>query len=91
MNKVILLGNIYRPALDQTIIVVTSEEWGKKGNKTSKQEFHYVVLDKEYPELKLGNKILVEGKIRTRKEKDERDKTLYFTEVVADTVSVYGN
>jgi single-strand DNA-binding protein len=98
VNRVILLGNVGQdPEIRSTkdgkevanLSVATSEQWKDKntGEKKSKTEWHRVVVFgslvsvvKNY--VKKGSQIYVEGKLQTRKWKDNSGADKYTTEVV---------
>lgn len=98
-NKAIILGNLgkdpeLRTAGQSNVCnfpVATSESWiGKDKQKQEKTEWHRIVVwgkqaDNCHKFLKKGSKVLVEGRIQTRKwEKDGKE--MFTTEILAETV-----
>lgn len=102
INKVILVGNIgeemkyHQFSEDSSIFrfsLATSEYYVDKesGEKKSTTEWHTVVTKNKLAEfcskyLKKGDKVFVEGKIKTRKWGDTEKK--YITEIIADTLQI---
>jgi len=97
INKVILVGNLGRdPEIRATqngdkianLNIATSENWkDRDGNRQEKTEWHRVVIFGKVAEvceryLKKGSKILIEGKLVTRKWTDNNGQDKYTTEVV---------
>lgn len=102
-NKVLLIGNVGKePELKKvsdtsycTFSLATSESYkDKNGEWQNKSEWHNIVVWRNTAEyvarnIKKGNQIFVEGKIRTRSYEDkDTSKTVYVTEIVADTVKL---
>ncbi len=96
LNKVILVGNLGRdPEIRSTqngdkianLNIATSENWkDRDGNRQEKTEWHRVVIFGKVAEvceryLKKGSKILIEGKLVTRKWTDNNGQDKYTTEV----------
>lgn len=103
VNKVILIGNLGRDPEVRVIendrkvakfSMATTESWNDKttGERVDKTEWHNIVLwrglaDVAEKYLKKGDKVYIEGKIRTRSyEKD--GVTKYFTEIVGDNMTM---
>ena len=99
LNRVILLASLGRdPELRYTasgdavanLSVATSERWkDKDGEKQEKTEWHRVVLFGRTAEIageytKKGSKVLIEGRLQTRKYTDKDGVEKYSTEVVGD-------
>lgn len=97
MNKVILVGNLGRdPEIRATqsgdkvanLNIATSESYrDRDGNRQTKTEWHRVVMFGKLAEiaekyLNKGSKILVEGKLQTRKWQDAQGNDKYTTEIV---------
>lgn len=104
VNKVILVGNVGKDPevryLDGGVAVAkfplaTSESYkNKEGQKIDQTEWHNIVMWRGLAEVaekwvKKGNKIYIEGKIRTRSYGDESNKK-WFTEIVADNMTMLG-
>ncbi len=97
LNKVMIIGNLGRDPEIRTmqngdkvanLNIATSENWkDRDGNKQEKTEWHRVVIFGKLAEiceryLKKGAKILVEGKLQTKKWVDQGGNDKYTTEVV---------
>ena len=108
MNKVILMGNLGKAPETRTLesgIVMcrfpmaTSETYKnrKSGEKTSHTEWHNVVLWRKLAEvaekyLNKGDKILIEGRIRSRSWEDKESGQMRFiTEILADQMQMIGS
>ncbi len=104
INKVILVGNVGKDPevryLEGGVAVAkfplaTSESYkNKEGNKVDQTEWHNVVMWRGLAEIvekyvKKGQLLYIEGKIRTRTYGEENNKK-YFTEVVADQMTMLG-
>ena len=99
-NKAILIGNVGKePELKKvsdtsycTFSLATSESSkDKNGEWQTKTEWHNIVVwrntaDYAAKNVKKGNQVFVEGKIRTRNYEDNAGKKVYVTEIVADTI-----
>lgn len=101
---VIICGNLgndpeirYLPAGDAVanFSVATSETWRDKqtGDKKEKTEWHKVVLFKRTAEiageyLKKGSKVLIEGRLQTRKWQDQSGQDRYTTEIVGHSMKM---
>ncbi len=99
VNKVILVGNLgqdpevrYMPNGNAVanITVATSESWkDQQGQQQERTEWHRVVLFGKLAEitgeyLRKGSQVYLEGKLQTRKWKDQSGQDRYTTEVVID-------
>ncbi|WP_259779874.1 single-stranded DNA-binding protein [Aestuariispira ectoiniformans] len=97
LNKVILVGNLGRdPEVRSTqngdkianLNIATSERWrDRDGNNQERTEWHRVVLFGKIAEvaerfLRKGSKVLIEGKLQTRKWQDQSGQDRYTTEIV---------
>lgn len=103
-NKVILVGNLGQdPEIRYlqngnavaNISLATSETWKDKntGENQEKTEWHRVVMFRRLGEiageyLKKGSKVLIEGKLQTRKWQDQNGNDRYTTEIVADKMQM---
>lgn len=101
VNKVILIGNLgadpelrYTPSgmAVATLSVATSRTWkDKAGQKQDETEWHRVIVWDKSAEfcgnyLSKGSKVYVEGRLQTRKWKDQAGVDRYTTEIIAVTV-----
>ncbi|MBV7315262.1 single-stranded DNA-binding protein [Shewanella sp. NIFS-20-20] len=99
VNKVILVGNLgqdpevrYMPNGNAVanITVATSESWkDQQGQQQERTEWHRVVFFGKLAEiageyLRKGSQVYVEGKLQTRKWKDQSGQDRYSTEIVVD-------
>jgi len=108
MNKVILMGNLGKSPETRTLEsgvvmcrfpIATSETYKnrKSGEKTSHTEWHNVVLWRGLAEvaekyLNKGDKILIEGRIRSRSWEDKESGQMRFiTEILADQMQMIGS
>jgi len=104
INKVILVGNLGKDPEVKTLesgvkranfTLATTEFYkDKNGQKVSLTEWHNIVCWRRLAEvaeqyLEKGERIYLEGKIRTRSWEDNGVKK-YFTEIVADTFTMLG-
>lgn len=105
MNKVILMGNLGKTPETRTLEsgvvmcrfpIATSETYKnrKSGEKTSHTEWHNIILWRGLAEvaekyLNKGDKILIEGRIRTRSwEEKESGQMRFTTEILADKMQM---
>lgn len=104
VNKVILVGNCGQdPEMKHlpsggavtNVSIATSETWKDKqsGQQQEKTEWHRVVFFNRLAEIvgeyvKKGSKIYVEGRLQTRKWKDQSGQDRYSTEVVASEMQM---
>ena len=99
VNKVILIGNLgddptvrFMPNGNAVanITVATSESWkDQQGQQQERTEWHRVVLFGKLAEiageyLRKGSQVYLEGKLQTRKWKDQSGQDRYTTEIVID-------
>lgn len=103
INKVIIVGTLgqdpdikYMPSGSAVanISLATSETWKDKqtGEKKEKTEWHRVAIFGKLAEiageyLRKGSKVYIEGKLQTRKWKDQSGNDRYTTEIVLDGFS----
>ena len=106
VNKVILIGNLGKDpevrhlengASVANFSIATSENYKdrKTGEKVSQTEWHNIVVwrglaDIAEKYLKKGDKIYIEGKLKTRNWMDQEGKNRYTTEVIADNMTMLG-
>jgi single-strand DNA-binding protein len=102
MNKVILIGNlgdeVKMHQFDETssigrFPIATSESYTARetGEKVTQTEWHNIVVRNKLAEicnkyLKKGDKVYVEGKLKTRKWQDNNNQDRYTTEIIANEV-----
>lgn len=102
MNKVILIGNLGDDVKihqfdDGAFIgrfpLATSESYTSKdtGEKVTQTEWHNIVVRNKLAEIcekyiKKGDKVYVEGKLKTRKWQDSSNQDRYTTEIIANDV-----
>lgn len=107
LNKVMLIGNLGKePEMKHfegggvlaRFPIATSETYTKKdsGEKVTNTEWHNIVLRRGLAEvaekyLHKGDKVFIEGKIKTRSYQDSEGNTRYTTEIVADTMTMLGS
>ena len=105
VNKVILIGNLGIDPEVRTLesgvkvcrlSIATSESYtNKEGNRVDQTEWHSVTMWRGLAEiaekyLTKGNKVYIEGKLRTRSYKDKDGIEKYSTEIVADNMQMLG-
>ena len=106
VNKVILVGNLgQKPDVRYTqtktavatLSIATSESWKDKesGEQRVKTEWHRVVFFGKLAEiaeqyLDKGSQLYVEGKLQTRKWKDDDGNDRYTTEVLGNEMNMLG-
>ena len=106
INKVILIGNLGKDPeirhLESGVSVAnfpiaTSEVYKdrKTGERVSQTEWHNIVLWRGLAEisekyLKKGDKVYIEGKLKTRSWQDQEGNNRYTTEVVGDNLTMLG-
>ena len=104
LNKTTLIGHLgadpeirYMPdgTATATVSIATTDKWKDKTTKEPKEktEWHRVVFFGKLAEvvgeyIKKGSQIYVEGKLRTRKWKDNKDVERYTTEIVANELQM---
>ena len=104
VNKVILVGNVGKDPevryLENNVAVArfplaTTEVYkNKDGQRVEQTEWHNITLWRGLAEVaekyvRKGKSLYIEGKIRTRSYGEENNKK-YFTEIVADTMTMLG-
>ena len=106
INKVILIGNLGKDpdvrhlengACVANFSIATSENYKdrKTGEKVSQTEWHNIVVWRGLAEvtekyLKKGDKVYIEGKLKTRSWKDQDNNNRYTTEIIADNLTMLG-
>ncbi|CAN5815385.1 single-stranded DNA-binding protein [soil metagenome] len=105
INKAILVGNLGRDPEIRTLeggvtvarfTLATSESYkDKTGQRVEKTEWHNIVLWRGLAEvaekyLKKGQQVYIEGKITNRSYQDKEGVQKYFTEIVADNMTMLG-
>ena len=102
VNKVILIGNLGKDPevkyLESKVPVAnfslaTNSTWkDKEGNRKEHTEWHNIVVwrgsakfAEEY--LRKGDKVYIEGKLRTRSWEDKDNIKRYTTEIIGDTLT----
>jgi single-strand DNA-binding protein len=106
VNKVILMGNLGKdPDVRHfeegravaSFSIATSESYKDKGGELREStDWHNIVVWRSglvgvvEKYLKKGNKVYVEGKLKTRSYEDQDKKTKYTTEVIADNLVLLG-
>lgn len=104
VNKVILVGNCGQDpetkysasgAAITNLSLATSEQWKDKqtGQQQEKTEWHRVVFFNRLAEiageyLRKGSRVYIEGKLQTRKWKDQNGQDRYTTEIVANEMQM---
>lgn len=104
VNKVILIGNLGKDPeiryLESGVPIAnfslaTSESYTDKtsGERRNQTEWHNIVLWRGLAEvaekyLKKGQKVYIEGKLRTRSWNDKEGNTKYTTEIVAENMTM---
>ena len=107
INKVILIGNLGKDpevrhlengAVVANFSIATSETYKdrKTGEKVSQTEWHNIVAWRGLAEiaeryLKKGQKVYIEGKLKTRSWQDQDGNNRYSTEVITDNLTMLGN
>lgn len=105
VNKVILVGNVGRDPevrhLDKDVSVAnfplaTSESYtAKNGEKVTTTEWHNIVIWRGLAKVveqyvKKGDRLYIEGRIRTRQWDDKDGNKRYTTEIYADNMEMLG-
>jgi single-strand DNA-binding protein len=102
MNKAIIIGNVGKdPEIKKfdngqvaNLTIATTEKYSKNGEKVEVTEWHNIVATGKLSEIierwvKKGDKILIEGKIRTRSYEKNNEKR-YVTEIFALNMEMLG-
>ncbi len=106
-QKIVIVGNAGMDPDTKTfenggqitnLSIATTEKWKDKttGEKKELTEWHRVVFQNKLSEIvaqyvKKGDKILVEGKLRTRKWTDGNGVERYSTEIIAREMTMLGS
>jgi single-strand DNA-binding protein len=106
INKVILVGNLGNdpetramPSGDTVtnLSIATNESWKDKqsGEQKDRTEWHKVAMFGRLAEisaeyLRKGSQVYIEGKLRTRKWKDQQGNDRWTTEIVANEMQMLG-
>jgi single-strand DNA-binding protein len=105
VNKAILVGNLGRDPEIRTLeggvtvarfTLATSESYkDKTGQRVEKTEWHNIVLWRGLAEvaekyLRKGQQVYIEGRITNRNYQDKDGTQKYFTEIVADNMTMLG-
>tara|TARA_R110002072_G_scaffold19826_29_gene73113 strand:+ start:2101 stop:2520 length:420 start_codon:yes stop_codon:yes gene_type:complete len=104
LNKVMLIGNLGKDPELKTFEggnslarfpIATSETYTNKqsNERVTQTEWHSIVLRRGLAEvaekyLKKGDKVYIEGKIKTRSWEDDRGEKRYSTEIQADSMTM---
>lgn len=107
LNKVMLIGNLGTdPEMKHfegggvlaRFPIATSETYTNKqsGEKVTTTEWHNIVIRRGLAEvaekyLHKGDKVFIEGKLKTRNWQDKEGNTRYTTEIVADNMTMLGS
>ena len=106
VNKVILIGNLGKDPEMQTLdngiknakfSLATSESYkNKEGEKIETTEWHNIVLWRGIAEvaekyLNKGDKVYIEGKIKTNSWDDKEGNKKYSTQIIGDRLVMLGN
>lgn len=107
VNKVILVGNLGKDpeirhlengATVANFSIATSENYKdrKTGEKVSQTEWHNIVAWRGLAEiaekyLKKGQKVYIEGKLKTRTWQDKDGNNRYSTEVITENLTMLGS
>jgi len=104
VNKVILIGNVGKDpevryleggvAVAKFSLATTEVYKNKEGQKVETTEWHNIVMWRALAEIaekwvRKGNKLYIEGKIRTRSYEQDGQKK-WFTDIVADQMQMLG-
>lgn len=102
VNKAIILGNLGSDPVTRyssdgkpfsSFSVATTEKWkGKDGEPKEHTEWHRITASGKQAELvaqylKKGSKVYLEGKIKTRKYKDEDGIEKYASEIIMEKIT----
>lgn len=106
LNKVMLIGNLGKDPEIRTFEggnslarfpIATSETYTSRqtNEKVTQTEWHTIVLRRGLAEvaekyLHKGDKVFIEGKIKTRSWEDEKGERRYATEIHADNMTMLG-
>jgi single-strand DNA-binding protein len=106
LNKVMLIGNLGKDPETKRFEgggmlvrfpIATSESYNnREGQKVTLTEWHNIVVGRKglaevcEKYLKKGQKVFIEGRIRTRQWTDDQNQTRYATEINADSMTMLG-
>ncbi|MCH8554582.1 MAG: single-stranded DNA-binding protein [Schleiferiaceae bacterium] len=106
LNKVMLIGNLGKDPETKRFEgggilvrfpIATSESYNnREGQKVTLTEWHNIVVGRKglaevcEKYLKKGQKVFIEGRIRTRQWTDDQNQTRYSTEINADNMTMLG-
>lgn len=104
LNKVILIGNVGKDpevrfvGIDKVanFTLATTETWkDRNGEKKENTEWHNIVVWRNSADVvekyvKKGSQLYVEGKLTTRKWKDQSGNDRYTTEIQAQSIQLLG-
>ncbi|MEA3446201.1 MAG: single-stranded DNA-binding protein [Bacteroidota bacterium] len=106
LNKVMLIGNVGRDpevryfdsgvAKAKFSLATTEVYKNKEGQRVDQTEWHNITLWRKLAEIvekyvKKGDKLYIEGKIRTSSYEDKDGNKKFFTEIVADNMQMLGS
>lgn len=107
VNKVILIGNLGKDPEVRTFdegrsvanfsLATTDTYKDKNGDRQDQTEWHNVVIWRQglvgiaEKYLKKGNKVYIEGRLRTRSWEDQEKKMRYTTEVLVESLTLLGS
>jgi single-strand DNA-binding protein len=105
VNKVILIGNLGKDpevrhfddggSLARFPLATTETYRNRDGEKISNTEWHNVILRRGLAQLaenylKVGDRVYIEGSIRTRKWQDDQQNDRYSTEIIGNNLVMLG-
>lgn len=105
LNKVMLIGNLGKdPELKvfeggnslARFPIATSENYtNKQGERVEQTEWHTIIVRNKLAEvadkyLHKGDKVFIEGRIKTRSWEDQSGNRRYMTEVITDNMTMLG-
>jgi len=107
VNKVILIGNLGKDpevkyfeegrGFARFPLATTESYRDKQGERVEQTEWHNIavwrpgLVDLVEKYLKKGNKVYLEGRLRTRSWEDDQNQTKYITEIVVDNMTFLGS
>lgn len=107
VNKVILIGNLGKDpevkyfeegkGFAKFPLATTESYRDKAGERVDQTEWHNItvwrpgLVDLVEKYLKKGNKVYIEGRLRTRSWEDDSNQTKYITEIVVDNMTFLGS
>ena len=105
VNKVILIGNLGKDpevrhfddggSLARFPLATTETYKNREGERVSNTEWHTVIARRGLAQvaenyLKVGDRVYIEGSIRTRKWQDDQQNDRYSTEIMANNLVMLG-